>query len=95
MARSIDMAMPKKRIEVTHGRLDRVLRSLGFVRKAVTRRPSVVRYEHKETGAFITVPRLRDGSRVTRNHLITARVIMDWFGIADPKIFDAQLQKAG
>jgi hypothetical protein len=32
---------------------------------------------------------------VLEHHLVSARVMVDAFGIADPKVFDARLQKAG
>jgi hypothetical protein len=32
---------------------------------------------------------------VLEHHLVTVRVTVDGFGIADAKVFDAQLQKAG
>jgi len=45
-----------KRVEITYGQLDRVLRSLGFTRRLVEKDPPAVRYEHQESGALISVP---------------------------------------
>jgi hypothetical protein len=84
-----------KRTDVTYGQLDKVLRSLGFSCRLVKGKPPARHYEHKETGAFITVPPFPESDRVLEHHLVTARVMLDEFGIAEPKVFDAKLQKAG
>ncbi len=81
--------------EATYGQLDRVLRSLGFTSRVVQGKPPARHYEHKETGAFITVPPLADSDRVMEHHLVTVRVTLDEFGIADPTTFAARLQRAG
>ncbi len=84
-----------RRTGVTYGQLDRVLRSLGFSCRLVNKTPPVRVYEHRETGAEIRVPPFPDADRVLEHHLVTARVMLDEFGIADPTAFAAQLQKAG
>lgn len=84
-----------KRTKVTYGKLDKVLRSLGFSCRLVNGKPPARHYEHKETGAFLSVPPFSDRERVFEHHLVTARVLVDEFGIADPRVFDARLQKAG
>jgi hypothetical protein len=84
-----------KRTDVTYGQLDKVLRSLGFSCRLVEGKTPARHYEHKETGAFITLPPLPQNDRVLEHHLVTVRVTVHGFGIADPKVFDAQLQKAG
>ena len=81
--------------ELTYGQLDRVLRSLGFSCRLVQGKPPARHYEHKETGAFITVPPLGENDRVLEHHLVTVRVTLDGFGIADPTAFAEQVQKAG
>lgn len=81
--------------DVTYGQLDKVLRSLGFSRELVKKEPPAVHYDHKATAAFISVPPFRDGERMHEHHLVTARFILDQFGIADPEVFEAELQKAG
>jgi len=81
--------------EVTYGQLDKVLRSLGFSSHLVQGKPPARHYEHKETGAFITLPPFPESDRVLEHHLVTVRVTLDGFGIADPTTFAAQLQKAG
>ena len=84
-----------KRTDVTYGQLNRVLRSLGFSCRLVKKEPPVRVYEHKETGAEISMPPFPDNDRVLEFHLVTARVMLDEFGIADPTTFAAKLQKAG
>ncbi len=84
-----------KRTDVTYGQLDKVLRSLGFSCRLVKGKPPARHYEHKETGAFISVPPFPRRDRVMLHHLVTARVMLEEFGIADPTVFDAKLQKTG
>lgn len=81
--------------KVTYGQLDRVLRSVGFSSRLVKGLPPARHYEHKETGAFLTVPPLPNGDRVLAHHLVTAQVTLDEFGFTDPTAFTAKLQKAG
>jgi hypothetical protein len=81
--------------ELTYGQLDKVLRSLGFSSRFVQGKPPARHYEHKETGAFITLPPFAESDRVMEHHLVTARVTLDGFGIADPTAFAEQVQKAG
>jgi hypothetical protein len=84
-----------KKTKVTYGKLDKVLRSLGFSCRLVTGKPPARHYLHKETGAFLSVPPFSERERVLEHHLVSARAMVDAFGIADPKVFDARLQKAG
>jgi hypothetical protein len=83
-----------KRTDVTYGQLDTVLRSLGFSRRDLKKEPATRVYEH-ESGALFTTPPIPMDEFVMENHLVAARTILNLFGIADPKVFDAQLQKAG
>ncbi len=83
------------RTDVTYGQLDRVLHSLGFSCRLVKREPPARVYEHKETGARVVMPPFPETDFVLDYHLIAARTTLDLFGIADPKVFDAKLQKAG
>jgi hypothetical protein len=83
-----------KRTDVTYGKLDRVLRGLGFSCRVVTDKPEARVYEHKESGAWIMLPRFPEDDLVLDYHLASARTTLDGFGIADPKVFDAKLQKA-
>ncbi len=41
------------------------------------------------------LPPFPESAKVLEYHLIEARLMLDQFGIADPKTFDAKLQKAG
>jgi hypothetical protein len=84
-----------KRSEVTYGQLDKVLRSLGFSSRPAKHDPPGVIYEHKETGAVIMLPPFTEGEKVLEYQLVTVRTELDNFGLADPSVFAAKLQKAG
>jgi hypothetical protein len=82
-----------KRTEVTYGQLDTVLRSLDFSCRFVKGDPPARVYEH-ESGARITIPPFPETDFVVDYHLVGARTTVDLFGIAEPRVFDAKLQKA-
>jgi hypothetical protein len=84
-----------RRTNVTYGQLDKVLRSLGFSCRLVEKNPPARRYEHKESGAMMSVPPYPETDFVLEHHLVGARTIADLFGIVDPDTFDAKLRKAG
>jgi hypothetical protein len=84
-----------RRTDVTYGQLDKVLRSLGFSRRLLTKDPPAVRYEHPETGALITLPPSPADDKVLDYHLVAVRTTLDNYGIAEPTVFAAELQKAG
>ncbi len=83
-----------RRTDVTYGQLDRVLRSLGSSCWLSKKEPPAHVYQH-ESGAIITTPPYPMEDFVMDYHLLGARTTVDLFGIADPKVFDAKLQKAG
>lgn len=84
-----------KRTGVTYGQLDKVMRSLGFSCWLSKEEPPARVYEHKESGALLTTPPYPLTDLALDAHLVAARAIVDLFGIADPKVFDAKLRKAG
>jgi hypothetical protein len=84
-----------KRSNVTYGQLNKVLRSLGFSSRPAQDDPPGRLYEHKETKAVILLPSFPESDKVLEYHLILVRTTLDNFGIADPSVFDAKLQKAG
>jgi hypothetical protein len=84
-----------KRSAVTYGQLDKVLRSLGFSCRPSKNDPPGRVYEHQKTRATIMLPAFPDAEKVFEYHLITVRVELENFGIADPTAFEAKLQKAG
>ena len=88
-----DFRVPKT--DVTYGQLDKALRSFGFTRREFERHGEGVRYEHKETGAAITLPRFPKEDYVLDYHLIMVRGTLDDFGVAAPSVFEAKLRKAG
>jgi hypothetical protein len=83
------------RTDVTYGQLDKVLRSLGFSCRLVKKEAESRRYEHQASGALILLPAFPEHDQVLEYHLVTVRVTLDNFGIADPTAFAAKLQKAG
>jgi hypothetical protein len=83
-----------RQTEFTYQQLFRVLRAFGFRRRPLKGDPPTRLFMH-ESGAFLTFPRFPRGERVWEYHLVMARIQLDNFGIADPKLFDKELQKAG
>ena len=83
------------RTEVTYGQLDRVLKSLGFTCRMLTDDPPARLYEHKASGAYLTIPPFPDSDNALDYHLALAKLTLDNFGIADAWVFDNELQKAG
>jgi len=84
-----------RRTEVSYGQLDRALRSLGFTCRPGKNDPPGRVYEHSKTGATIRVPAFPENDLVYEHHLVAARMELNDFGIADPTVFEAKLQKAG
>ncbi len=84
-----------KRTDVTYGQLDKVLRSLGFSDRPAQHDPPGHVYEHKEAGAVIMLPAFAESEKVFEYHLVAVRTELDNFGLADPSVFAAKLQKAG
>jgi hypothetical protein len=84
-----------KRTDVNYGQLDRVLKSLGFSCRLLADEPPAKLYEHKASGAYFTIPPFPDSDHVLDYHLGLAKLTIDNFGIANPKVFDKELQKAG
>ena len=83
------------RTEVTYGQLDKVLRSLGFSCRPAKHEPPGRIYEHKDAGAVIMLPAVSESDRVFEYHLAAVRTELDNFGLANPTVFAAKLQKAG
>lgn len=83
-----------RRTEFTYGQLDRTLRSLGFSCRLVKSEPQARLYEHAASGATVHYPPFPDGDKVLEYHLVGVRHTLDEFGIADPKTFTSELQKA-
>jgi hypothetical protein len=85
-----------KRSEATYGQLDKVLRALGFSCRLITEDPPPTRvYQHPKAGAMILLPAYPESDRVYEHHLVAVRGELDNFGIADPTMFAAKLQKTG
>lgn len=84
-----------KRTDVTYGQVDKVLRGLGFSCRVETREPATRVYEHKPSGAWIMLPQFPDDDLVLDYHLAGVQSTLEGFGIADRKLFDAKVHKAG
>ncbi len=78
--------------EVTYGRLEEVLLSLGFSPCVVKERNKIFR--HEETGALVIYPEFPPDDPVLPRHLLAVRSILQAYGIADPTDFATKLQKA-
>jgi hypothetical protein len=83
-----------KRTDITYRQLDHALRALGFTRRRLDKEPPALRYEHKKSGAIISIPPYPETDKVLAYHLVAVRGTLDNFGIADPTAFAAELQKA-
>jgi hypothetical protein len=84
-----------KRSDVTFGRLNRTLASLGVSRRVPKDDPSANVYEHSGRGLITVLPVYSEDERVLAFHIAAVRHLLDQFGIIDAKDFDAELQKAG
>ena len=85
--------MPKA--DITYGQLDKVLRSFGFTRREIERHGKGVRYDHKETGASVTLPLFPKKDYVMVHHLAIVRTTLEDFGVADRSVFEKKLKKVG
>jgi hypothetical protein len=77
---------------VTYGRLDEVLRSLGFTLRAIEEENKV--YLHERTGALVIFPEHSLEEEVLPHHLMHVRSTLDAYGIADPLDFATRLARA-
>jgi hypothetical protein len=81
--------------QATYGRLDEVLRSLGFSARTNERATPKARvYQHDQSGALIVLPVLPEGEVVLPHHLITVQATLDDSGLATPAEFADRLQQA-
>ena len=83
--------------EVTYGRLDQALRSLGFavrLDKGDALQGEARVYKHAPTGALIILPVFPDEEKVLPRHRDAVRGTLDNFGIAHPLDLAAEPQKA-
>jgi hypothetical protein len=67
--------------EVTYGRLDKMLRDLGFSSRTSEERARV--YRHEATEALIVLPLLPMDAIASPHHLATVRATLDDYGFAD------------
>ena len=83
------------RAKVTYGQLNRAMSQLGVTHRKYSEDPPTNLYEHPERGPIMTLPAFPERNRVFVHHLAEARYLLDQFGIAEPAVFDANLQKVG
>jgi len=75
---------------ITYGRLEAVLKELGFVKKVVP--DTGVGYNHAPTGALVIV-RLHKPNEIVPDYVMAAtRLQLDEFGVIAPKSFEEMLQ---
>lgn len=79
-------------IQLTYGRLDQLLRSLGF---SVRLSPRGGKGYVHETGALVAVPAFPDDKLVMPHHLLATQVALDGFGIPVPAELAPPTQRAG
>ncbi|MBI2804497.1 MAG: hypothetical protein HYX68_05875 [Planctomycetes bacterium] len=70
-----EFLMPK--IDVTYGRLGKVLRSFGFSCTVFEKNGQGLRYEHKTTGAIVPLPKFPEGDYVLMHHFVMVRGTSD------------------
>jgi len=78
--------------EMTYGRMEEILRALGFSLRGVEENNKV--FLHEATGALVVFPAFPAENRVLPRHLLAVKSILQAYGIADPVGFTADLQKA-
>lgn len=83
------------RTEATYGQVDKLLRSLGFTCRVITKNAESRVYEHTPSGALIILPAFPEDDKVLDYHLVGVRTTLDGFGIVDPAEFASKLKKAG
>lgn len=76
--------------ETTYGRLDAVLRKLGFTVGVFENDTRV--YKHPKSGALISFPIFPESQAVSPHHLVATQMALDAFGIATPPELATQLQ---
>jgi hypothetical protein len=78
--------------EMTYGRMEEILQSLGFTFRGVEEENKV--FLHPATGALVIFPEFPPESPVLPRHLLSVKGILTAYGIAEPTAFTAELQKA-
>lgn len=84
------------RANITYGKLDKILRSLGFTSRMSTDNAPLARmYQHEESGARFTLPAFPENDKVLTYHLVAVIGNLENFGITVPIELGSELQKAG
>jgi hypothetical protein len=78
--------------ELTYGRLEQLMRSLGF---SVHLLEGEARGYQHESGARLTLPNLPEQETVLPRHLMAVRTILEAFGIPEPAELAQPTQRVG
>ncbi len=81
-------------INVTYGKLDRVLRTLGFSCRTANLQSEAFVYEHQHTGAVVILPAAADRKKALPQHVAAVQATLAEYEIADPLALAGELQKA-
>lgn len=73
--------------KMTYGKLDKMLRSLGFSVQMLNGKARG--YMHQESGARISLPKLADSKVVLPYHLAAVHITLKSYGISEPESFAA------
>ena len=84
----------KKKKNLTYGRLDGMLRGMGFQSRVVESEFPAKVYEHAATGASLAFPVLGNAKQVYSHHLLAVRSTLNFYGIASPDELAIELQRA-
>jgi hypothetical protein len=78
--------------QLTYGKLDQLLRGLGFSARVAEDGARV--YKHRDTGAGVVLPGYPDTQEVYPWHIGTTRVTLEGFGIPCPTELAEPSQRA-
>lgn len=78
--------------EMAYGRMEEVLRTLGFSLRGVEEGNKV--FLHEATGALVIFPEFPAENLVLPRHLLAVKSILQAYDIADPLGFTTELHKA-
>ena len=81
-------------IDVTYGKLDRVLRSLGFSCRTPDLQTAAVVYEQQQTGAVIILAAAAERKKALPQHIAAVQATLAEYEIADPLALAGELLQA-
>ena len=81
-------------IDVTYGKLDKVLRTLAFSCRTANLQTEAFVYEHPRTGAVIILPAVAERKKALPQHIAAVQATLAEYEIADPLALAGEFQKA-